>query len=263
MYRDYHTLTDDELSELERFYPCTTNRDLCRRYNISIDALHDRLAVPRGWKKDRKAVYIGNRGGKTATEEDVRWIVRHYKHTKNDDIMAKIGISNSQLHRIARKHGLKKSRQQMRKIYRETTQAAVRACIENGVYEQNAERARLQHEERRRAGIPNGFRRGESNHDRMSDRKYNEVMERIHRTRNETIRKERMRIRWGLPQKTKMKLVSGGHLRACRRYAFRQRGYIVAKGSNDVYFNDNTNRNEYMESTAIRYGLHVHQQEEE
>lgn len=51
--------------------------------------------------------------GRELTEKEIAWIIRHFKHTRNDEIMSKFGISHSTLHRIAREHGLKKTKQFM------------------------------------------------------------------------------------------------------------------------------------------------------
>ncbi len=45
------------------------------------------------------------------TPRQEKWLIRHFKHTKNDVIMAKLNLSHSTLHRFARALGLKKSRQ--------------------------------------------------------------------------------------------------------------------------------------------------------
>lgn len=47
--------------------------------------------------------------------EQEKWLIRHFKHTKNDEIKALLGISDSTLHRMDRGFGLKKSRQFMQK----------------------------------------------------------------------------------------------------------------------------------------------------
>ena len=140
MCRNYRELSTAEVGEIARLYPVTTNREIARMYDISVDALQDYLAYPNGWTKDRKAVLIGNRGGQSLTDKQVQWIVKHYQHTKNDDIMAKFGIGESTLHRIARKYGLKKSRQQQRKTQRNATCHAHEACRKYGVYEETRQR---------------------------------------------------------------------------------------------------------------------------
>ncbi len=134
-------LDEAEFRELERLYPTTTNRELSKMFNISIDAIQDRFAKVHGWKKSA-AVKQGNRGGRTLEEKEVKWIVNHYQHTKNRVILDKFGIGESSLHRIARKFGLKKSRQFMKKVQAEVTAEAHQACEAFGLYDDLAERMR-------------------------------------------------------------------------------------------------------------------------
>lgn len=65
-----------------------------------------------------------------------------------------------------------------------------------------------------------------------------------------TIAKERMRINWGLEQKTKMKLVRNPHKQASYRYLLKKYGYIVDKGSKDLYYPGEEMRNKKMEKYA-------------
>ena len=185
------------------------------------------------------------------------WIIKHYKHTKNSDILNKFGIGESTLHRFARKHGLKKSKQFLKKMQRENAERGYAVCLQYGVYEQSAEYAREQWRLRKERGETLGFKKGESNKTRMSPQRFKKVMQLAHETRRETIRKERMRIRWGFDQKTKMRLVSGGKDRIHQRYAMRKRGYIVPRGSNIVYYTDDTMRDIRAEERARATGLHV------
>ena len=137
--RNYRNLSHSELDELIYLYPTTTNRELSRRFDISVDAIQDKIAAVYGLKKDRKAVLFGNRAGHSLSEEDTDWIIKHYKHTKNAEIMARFNIGESTLHRCARKYGLKKSNVFMKKAQRENAENGYEVCLNNGVYEQNAE----------------------------------------------------------------------------------------------------------------------------
>lgn len=263
-YRNYRELTDEEIRQLEDLYPVTTNRELSRRFGISVDALQDFIAYPRGWKKDLKALRIGNRNGRTLTEKETQWIIRHYQHTKNEDIMQKFGIGESALHRIARKHGLKKSRQQMKKTQQEATQAAWQACKDYGVYEEASRRMteKMKAMSARGEYIPGSFMPGQSNKDRLTPKRFKECMEKGHKKRNETIRKERIRIHFGLPQKTRLNLTYGGYdeahkKKALHRHLFRKLGYIVERSSDEVYYNEETERRPKMEANAHLYGLRV------
>lgn len=261
--RNYRTLTTDEIKELEQLYPVTTNRELSRRFDISVDAIQDSLARPRGWVKDRKAVYAGNRGGRTLNEQEVAWIVKHFKHTKNKDIMLRFGIGEATLHRIARKHGLKKSRQQMHKMQAEATEEARRTCRSYGIYDQTAQRMRevqLNYKERGERN-PNGFLPGQSNKDRLSPKRFRECMDKIHRKRNETIRRDRARITFGLPQKTKLKLTLCDAVtlrkRAYYRWQLDCHNYIVERGATTVYYDEQTCRSAIIETNAQKWGIRI------
>lgn len=263
-YRNYRTLTDKELQELERLYPVTPNRQLARQYGISVDALQDYVAYPRGWKKDRKAVFIGNRGGRSLTEREIQWIIRHYQHTKNDDIMDKFGIGESYLHRIARKYGLRKSRQQMKKTQSNATAAAHEVCRRFGIYSETAERMKKKMREMYERGerIPGSFAPGETNIERFGAKRNRERIEKSRQKRIETIRRDRIRLHWGLPQKTKMHLTYDGYnehhrKKTMHRYLFRKYNYIVERGSNEIYYDEETDRHPKMEANAHKYGLKV------
>lgn len=89
-----------------------------------------------------------------------------------------------------------------------------------------------------------------------------ERIEKASATRNETIRKERVRLHWGLPQRTKLRLTYDGwnvthHKKACHRNLFRKHGYIVERGGDTVYYDEDTDRRPKMEANAHLYGLRV------
>lgn len=264
MCRNYRELSETEISEIAALYPVTTNREIARRYDISVDALQDYLAYPNGWKKDRKAIYIGNRGGRSLTEKEIAWICKHYQHTKNDDIMSKFGIGESTLHRLARKYGLKKSRHQQKKTQWNATCRAHEANKKYGVYEETRERMKKKMQEMSAKGerIPGSFMPGVSNLMRLGKKRNQERIAKAHAKRNETIRKERMRLNWGLPQKTRMRLSINGcsnrsRQKAIHRYVFRKYGYYCEWGEDTIYYDENTERRLKMEANAHLYGLTV------
>jgi hypothetical protein len=262
--RNYRELTTAEVNEIAKLYPVKPNRVIARQYDISVDALQDYLAYPNGWTKDRKAVLIGNRGGQPLTDKQVQWIVKHYQHTKNDDIMTKFRIGESTLHRIARKYGLKKSRQQQKKTQWNATCHAHEVCRKYGVYEETRQRMKQQAEERKARGerIPGSFMPGESNKDRLGASRFKKCIEKATATMREIRRKERVRLHWGLPQKTRLNISFNGYTpamkkKATHRYLFRQHGYIVERGSDTMYYDENTKRNAIMERNAAKYGLKI------
>ena len=68
------------------------------------------------------------------TEKQEAWLVKHFKHTKNADVAAKLGISPRAVARFAARLGLKKTPQFMKKCQREMTDAAHRSHLRNGTY---------------------------------------------------------------------------------------------------------------------------------
>lgn len=267
MYRNYRTLNDEELQELEMLYPTTPNRLLSRQFSISVDALMDYVAKPRGWKKDRKATQIGNRGGRSLTEKETQWIIRHYKHTKNDDIMAKFGIGESTLHRLARKHGLRKSRQQMKKTQLAATDAAYEACRRYGIYEETARRMRekMLAMSARGEHIPGSFVSGVTNLMRLGPKRNRERIEKAAQTRKETIRKEMRRVLYGLERKTKLRcivLCKYTRRQTSHRYNALKRGYIIMEDCSEqsgerynIYYDDQTERAPIFENNLKKDGF--------
>jgi len=79
----------------------------------------------------------------------------------------------------------------------------------------------------------------------------------ISKSRLELFNKERMRIRWGLPQKTKYKVTSGGHRRSQLRYELRQAGYQVGTGANEAYYDNSTVRSAGLERRAAKQYITV------
>lgn len=253
--RNWRELTRTEVEEIAALYPCTTNREICRRYDVSRETLIQRLAQPGGWKKDRTKVLIGNRRGKTISDRDLKWFIAHYQHTRNAEIMERLGIGEAQLHRLARKYGLKKTTRFMKRMQRETTAVAYEACRTYGIYEQTAIEMSRKMRERVERGETVGFRKGVSCAQRFGKKKWRQMRERANAKRNETIRRDRLRIKWGLPQISRMKLVTAGSRAAQYRHILKKRGYIVGRGSVHVYYDDSTRRNLKNEATAVRHGL--------
>ena len=254
---------------MEQLYPVTPNRRLSQMFGVSVDAIQDHFARPRGWQKNQSAIKLAIRGSyHQLTEREEQWIVRHYHNTRNGDIMTKYGIGESQLIRVRRKYGLKKTDRFMRKMQREAVAHGVVAFREHGESELAAERARQQWAERKRTGDYGnvGFKKGESNKDRMSPRRYRQMIEKARQKRNETIHKDRIRIHFGLEPKTKLVKHWDGNRdwhKSHYRYKFRQFGYDVEIGSNGVYYFPDTVRHPIMERNAQKWGIRFLPAEEE
>ena len=137
-------------------------------------------------------------------------------------------------------------------------------CRRYGFYEELSARMKKKMNEMLERGerIPGSFKPGESNRDRLSPKRFRECMEKMAATMREIRRKERLRIHWGLPQKTRLRISWGEHSgearkRVIHRNVFRKYKYIVGRGDNTVYYDMQTDRRPQMEANAHLYGLKV------
>ena len=162
------------------------------------------------------------------------WMRKHFKHTKNEDIMARFGWSHSTVHRFARALGLKKTPQYMHKCLAATTAAAKASHLRNGTYPPKGYH------------IPRSeefcFKKGEKPIDRIGKRREKERLEKAHAKRRQSIKEDKARINWGLPQLTKMRLIKQPRRAVCQRYYLRKLGYIVPHGSMVAYYTPDTIR---------------------
>lgn len=75
-------------------------------------------------------------------------------------------------------------------------------------------------------------------------------------TKKEIYRKEKMRIKWGLPQKTKLHVsFNNNPIVRMLRYRLRKRGYIIECGGMVAYYTHTTQRHDRMEARARKRGF--------
>lgn len=195
------------------------------------------------------------------TERQTKWLIAHYKHTKNEVICAKLSITLSTMQRIKRDLGLSKSHQFMRKMQADAT-AAAQVAMANETPEQK---------ERRRQ---------QANQNRNPDRcfkpgiyalgcKTAEELAKIDAKRAATWRKTRqddeMRLNWYGEQQTKFHYrrhpdpEKNRRLTKLRHY-FRKIGYDIPSRSGMVaYFDDETKRTPKLEAEARNLGMIIRQ----
>lgn len=174
------------------------------------------------------------------TDRQKAWIMIHYKHTKNDEIKEKFGLSDGWLHRFARKYGLKKSPQFVRKCQTEAALAAYESHKRNGTFPPKG------------YCIPNsgegGFKPGTP---RKETKKQKDLrIAKATATMHDIRLRERARIRLGWPALTKLnvKIYPDTKKRICLRNNLRKKGYIVGRGSNVAFYDENTRRSKRIES---------------
>lgn len=187
------------------------------------------------------------KGHKTIlTPEQHLWLVDNFPDTKNQDCARHLGISLRTVVRLARACELQKSREFMLMTQRE---AANEARVMNRGEGNRGAINLLKYGEKYR------FRKGETCIQRLGKEKEAERLRKAHATRNETISRERMRINWGLPQRTNLRLVRQPKQWVHYRYTMKRRGYIVSRAAREIYYNEDTDRSATVEHGAKAAGL--------
>ena len=219
--------TQDEIDELRRL------RSLGMEWSeIAIRLGRTRKAVEH--KIYNKPIRKVATRGRQLTEKELAWVIRHYN-------------------RIAREHGLTKSRQFMKKTQDEAQVAAAESHRRNGTYPPKGFR------------IPgsenNGFKKGQSNKDRLSPKRYAEMQEKRRASWRETYDRDKRRtLSWGFEQRTKFRFVKQSKSKLCYRYNLRKKGYIESPEDHNLYFYPSEEmRRPIMESHATKYGIRFKQ----
>lgn len=182
------------------------------------------------------------------SEAEVEYLKAHFADTKNAELAAHLRCGETTLHRTARKMGLKKSAEHMKRCQRHTAEQAAKANRASGG---NAGKANLL-----KYGTKYQFKKGTTNADRLGVEAEKRRMQKAVISRNETIRRERMRINWGLPQRTRLKLTSNKS-QIYTRHALKIRGYLVSRGAKVIYYSNETQRNTTVEDNAAMCGLKI------
>lgn len=212
------------------------------------------------------------------TAEQEAWLRRWYPEEENSVLMELSGIKFSTLHRFAREFGLTKSDKGMRRIRKRQSVKAVRKLKKSGYYD--SIRGRKPSEANRRAtaqmwkDIRDGRRESPvSIMKRENPRKYRLWMRRKSDERKETIRKERLRVKYGLERQTRLNcVVMCKYTKSQRnhRYNALRRGYIVMEDCSEqggerynIYYDDDTVRSDEFEKNLCSDGFSVIQWQEQ
>lgn len=175
----------------------------------------------------------------TLTEEQERWLVRHFRHTRNEEIGERLGISQSSLHRLAREMGLTKSRQFVRKMQRNAADKAKASHLRNGTYPPKGFIIPRSEEFR--------FKPGETSAQRIGKAGERRRIERSAESRRKTFREEKARALFGVPRKTRLRVVKEPRGKTCQRWYLKSRGYILDERELIAYWTEDTRRAKILE----------------
>ena len=179
------------------------------------------------------------------TPEQEAWLVKHFKNTKNDVLMERLGLKFSTFHRIVRSLGLKKTRRFMKKCQLATSEAAKASHIANGTYPPKGYRIPRSEEFQ--------YKQGGKPWDRCGRRKWNRAIRNGAEKRKETFREDQCRRRWGLPQKTKLRVAQTPRQRLLDRCYLKGRGYILDEANLVAYWTPETRRATRLEKMPRRF----------
>lgn len=198
------------------------------------------VITPRRPKRDCTKIVL--------TDEQQQWLRDNYATTLNKDCAAHLGISESSVHRWARQLGLTKDPDWFHALV--IDRCHMMARLNRGPGNHGKKNLLIY-------GQPHRFRKGQTNIQRHGEEKERQRIAKAAATRRETIRKERQRIRWGLPQETKLRVISNRKATEAR-YALKRRGYIIpGRGSMEAYWDENTTRSTVVENNAAKVGIKV------
>ena len=211
------------------------------------------------------------------TDEQREWFCKWFPEEENSRLMEMSGMSHSTLHRFAREFGLTKSPKGIKRIKKRQAAHVKRLCERNGYYDSIRGKQPSEACRQATAQMWQDIRDGKREHParimkRQNPRKYRKWMDRRSKERKETIRKEYLRLTYGLERKTRLKcIVMCPYTRRQinHRYFAVKRGYIVMQDCSEqsgerynIYFDKDTDRSPIFESNLLKDGFKLHEWEE-
>ena len=184
------------------------------------------------------------------TEGQLRWLAENYPRTKNAALAAALGVSETMLHRLARRLGARKDAEFMRRCQAEAAQAAVADGLATGRFRRLSERMKGRVSAAFEARM---FRAGN-----RPPRVPPESRARAAEKRRETFKAERRRLLFGLPQRTRLRVTAQSRGKVCYRYCMRRLGYVELPGEkNMLRYPDEGMRRPAAEKGAAGHGIRI------
>lgn len=181
----------------------------------------------------------------TLSDEEQEWLISNYPHLTNSECQLRLAVSLATLRRYRDKLQLTKSDEFMKEWQRKGVEAAWVANRRNGWPPKGY-----------RIPCSGSFKKGETNLERLGAERNAARIAKAAATRRETLRKERLRVKWGLEQQTKLKVFHNRD-RALYRYALKKRGYLVERGGREAFIVETTTRSLIVEERARKTGMRI------
>ena len=213
----------------------------------------------------------GGVGGKISlADEQKEWLRQWFPVTENRRLAKAMGTSESSMHRFARELHLTKSEKGLKAIKRRQAARIKRVCEKNGWYDSLRGKPLSDECQEGTQRMWQEIREGKREHPfhvirRNNPRRYKQLMKQKSEQRREAIRRDLIRMKWGLPRKTKLiHVVMQPYTKPQinRRHLALKRGYILASDCSEgsghrymIYYDDKTERSPIFERNGIRDGF--------
>ena len=187
----------------------------------------------------------------------IQWLKKHFKHTKNDVIRERLGLSHSTLHRMARELGLKKTRQFMAKMQMAASMAGKAAIAA----EDEAAKERRRQQANQNRNPERCFKKGEWSLAKCPPEKLSIINAKRAAAWLKTRQADEARLDWGLPTQTKFHFRRhpdpDKNKKLCQlRNYLKRKGYeIPGRAGMAVYITRETRRSAKMEIKAKKLGM--------
>jgi len=206
------------------------------------------------------------------TDEQKDWLCKWYPVTENSVLSAVSGIKFSTLHRMARLYGLKKSEKGLHGIMKRQAKKCKKICEANGWYASLRGKRPSAACLEATAKMWKDVREGRRLHPmkiikRENPRRYKRLMEKRSKSRKELIKKETIRMLYGMERQTRLKcIVMQKYTRqqVCSRYNALKKGYIIYQDCSEaggerynIYYDDLTERSLVFEENLKKRGFRV------
>lgn len=178
----------------------------------------------------------------TLTPEQDAWLRENFATVLNCKLADELGVSLRTVVRMARARGLVKD---MSAIEGERIEKARKALK----HAYATKKIQLHPEN----GIAARFKPGYKARELFGEEKLAEMRRKGAETRKRTFAEERARATFGLPRRTRLRVVRQPRQKILDRCYLKRRGYIIDNANNVAYWTDETRRATFLESLPKRY----------
>lgn len=176
------------------------------------------------------------------TQEEEAYLLANYATTLNRDIVEHLHTSRRTLSRWARQYGLVKDWTAIEPKRRELISKLSRKALLLREYRGHPEN-----------GIKTRFQPGYNAREKFGAEKFAEMHRKTVETRRQTYKEERARVAFGLPQRTRLRVVRQPRQKIEDRCYLKKRGYILDENNNIAYWTETTQRATRLEAMPRRF----------